>query len=97
MSTHPAKVTPDAPATTSSTGQPDALRHLLRTAESELEDLRGRLRMVAEFIHDPALDLAARHALAQRLRLPIPTDSRPAAPHRESVNGIDCTRRPASH
>ncbi|MFI9772159.1 hypothetical protein ACIHJG_35650 [Streptomyces sp. NPDC052415] len=50
----------------------------LRTAENDLQKLRGRLRTVAEFIHDPAHDFAARHALAQRLDLPVPTPA-PAA------------------
>ncbi|MCQ8833769.1 hypothetical protein [Streptomyces malaysiensis] len=50
----------------------------LRSAENDLQRLRGRLRTVAEFIHDPAIDFAARHALAQRLGLPVPT-SAPAA------------------
>ncbi|WP_086797008.1 hypothetical protein [Streptomyces caniscabiei] len=45
----------------------------LRSVENDLQRLRGRLRTVAEFIHDPAIDFAARQALAQRLGLPVPT------------------------
>lgn len=44
----------------------------LRAAEDELQVLRGRLALVAAFIHDPAYDLTARTALAQSLRLPLP-------------------------
>ncbi|MFG2681242.1 hypothetical protein [Streptomyces sp. NPDC048392] len=44
----------------------------LRSAENDLKLLRSRLRTVAEFIHDSAHDFAARHALAQRLDLPVP-------------------------
>ncbi|MBP5888705.1 MULTISPECIES: hypothetical protein [Streptomyces] len=50
----------------------------LRAAENDLQTLRGRLRTVAEFIHDPAHDFAARHALALSLGLPVPTPT-PAA------------------
>ncbi|MGP3950960.1 hypothetical protein [Streptomyces sp. 7N604] len=50
----------------------------LRSAENDLQKLRVRLRTVAEFIHDPAIDFAARHTLAQRLDLPVPTPA-PAA------------------
>ncbi|MDG9709701.1 hypothetical protein [Streptomyces sp. DH10] len=50
----------------------------LRSVENDLQKLRGRLRTVAEFIHDPAHDFAARHALALRLGLPVPTPA-PAA------------------
>ncbi|MEV6841093.1 hypothetical protein AB0N17_42575 [Streptomyces sp. NPDC051133] len=50
----------------------------LRAAENDLQKLRGRLRTVADFIHDPAHDFAARHALALRLGLPVPTPA-PAA------------------
>ncbi|GHE34109.1 hypothetical protein [Streptomyces capitiformicae] len=50
----------------------------LRSIENDLQTLRGRLRTVAEFIHDPAHDFATRHALAQRLGLPVPTPA-PAA------------------
>ncbi|WP_128380337.1 hypothetical protein [Streptomyces cavernae] len=59
---------------------PTPLPHFidLRSVENDLRTLRGRLRTVAEFIHDPAHDFAARHALAQRLGLPVPTPA-PAA------------------
>ncbi|MGR3935208.1 hypothetical protein [Streptomyces sp. BRA346] len=50
----------------------------LRAAENDLQKLRGRLRTVAEFIHDQAHDFEARHALAQRLGLPVPAPA-PAA------------------
>ncbi|MEU9413221.1 hypothetical protein AB0E08_47080 [Streptomyces sp. NPDC048281] len=64
---------PKATANTSSPQSPD-----LRSAENDLQRLRGCLRTVAEFIHDPAVDFAARHVLAQRLGLPAPTPT-PAA------------------
>ncbi|WP_189268699.1 hypothetical protein [Streptomyces fuscichromogenes] len=64
---------PEATANTSVPQSPN-----LRSAENDLQRLRGRLRTVAEFIHDPAIDFAARHALAQRLGLPMPTPT-PAA------------------
>ncbi|MCC9708225.1 hypothetical protein E4N62_24975 [Streptomyces sp. MNU76] len=54
---------------------PLPLAGALRSAETELARLRGRIRTVAEFIHDEAYDLAARHALAQRLGLPAPSQA----------------------
>lgn len=59
------------PEATDNTPLPQSIA--LRSAENDLQRLRGRLRTVAEFIHDPAIDFAARHALAQRLGLPVPT------------------------
>ncbi|WP_331732416.1 hypothetical protein [Streptomyces sp. NBC_00989] len=44
----------------------------LRSAETELARLRGRIRTVTDFIHDEVYDLDARRALAQRLGLPAP-------------------------
>lgn len=54
----------------------------LRSVENDLQKLRGRIRTVAEFIHDPSIDFAARYALAQRLKLPVPT---PAAAARHTT------------
>ena len=51
----------------------------LRSAENELRHLRGQLRQATAFINDPAHDLAARRALAERLGLPEPS-SVPALP-----------------
>lgn len=58
---------------------PTGLIRDLRSAEEDLQLLRGRLRKVAEFIHDPAFDLEARRALAQRLDLPAPSPVRRTA------------------
>ncbi|GHB15403.1 hypothetical protein GCM10010330_81000 [Streptomyces tendae] len=49
---------------------------LITTAENDLALLRGRIAIVATFIHNPAYDDTARRALAQALGLPEPT-SRP--------------------
>ncbi|WP_314416178.1 hypothetical protein [Streptomyces sp. DSM 40484] len=54
---------------------------LLRIAEDELQKLRGQLAATAAFIHDPAHDLSARHALARALGLPQPAaGTAPVAP-----------------
>jgi hypothetical protein len=53
---------------------------LLRIAEDELQRLRGQLAAVAAFIHDPAHDLSARHALVRHLQLPQPAPAGPAVP-----------------
>ncbi len=71
------------PETTDNTPLPQTLD--LRSAEKDLQTLRGRLRTVAEFIHDPAIDLSARHALAQRLDLPVPTPA-PAARQTKEIS-----------
>ncbi|MEU8480351.1 hypothetical protein [Streptomyces hygroscopicus] len=57
----------------------------LRAAEDDLQMLRVRLRTVAEFIHDPAYDFGARHALAQRLGLPVPTPASAAWQTKEAT------------
>ena len=44
----------------------------LLTAENDLALLRARLSIVTTFIHNPAYDDTARHALAQALNLPTP-------------------------
>jgi hypothetical protein len=44
----------------------------LLSAEKDLAVLRGRLAIVARFIHDQAYDDTARRALAQTLGLPEP-------------------------
>jgi hypothetical protein len=44
----------------------------LRTAEDDLQVLRGLLAEAVAFIHDPAYDDTARRALARRLNLPEP-------------------------
>lgn len=57
----------------------DELRHRhpdLVSAENDLAVLRGRIAIVATFIHDPAYDDTARRALAQALGLPEPTPER---------------------
>lgn len=49
----------------------------LLSAENDLALLRGRIAIVATFIHNPAYDDTARRALAQALGLPEPRkDSR---------------------
>lgn len=48
----------------------------LVSAENDLAVLRGRIAIVATFIHDPAYDDTARRALAQALGLPEPTPER---------------------
>jgi hypothetical protein len=45
---------------------------LLATAENDLALLRGRLALVARWIHNPAYDDTARRALANDLGLPEP-------------------------
>lgn len=45
----------------------------LLTAEKDLATLRGRLAIVAQFIHEDALDDTARRTLAKRLGLPEPS------------------------
>ncbi|MEV8248142.1 hypothetical protein AB0R01_30870 [Streptomyces rochei] len=45
---------------------------LLATVENDLAILRGRIAIVATFIHNPAYDHTARRALAQALGLPEP-------------------------
>lgn len=45
----------------------------LLTAENDLAILRGRLALVATFIHNPHYDHTARTALATALNLPAPT------------------------
>lgn len=45
----------------------------LLSAENDLAILRGRIAIVATFIHNPAYDHTARQALAQALGLPEPT------------------------
>lgn len=45
----------------------------LLSAENDLALLRGRIAIVATFIHNPAYDDTARRALAQALGLPEPT------------------------
>ena len=47
----------------------------LRSAETELARLRGRIRTVTEFIHDEAYDLDGRRALALSLGLPAPSQA----------------------
>jgi hypothetical protein len=44
----------------------------LLAAENDLAILRGRLAIVATFIHNPVYDDTARRALAQALQLPEP-------------------------
>ncbi|MFJ1560714.1 hypothetical protein [Streptomyces mirabilis] len=61
--------------TDAASSAPLPLAGALRSAETELAGLRGRIRTVAAFIHDEAYDLAARHALAQRLGLPTPSQA----------------------
>ena len=56
----------------------------LQAAERELQTLRGRLATTVAFIHDPAYDLTARQALAQRLNLPEP---RTYTPRTEPTHG----------
>lgn len=56
-----------------------AVAFALQTAEDELQQLRGRMAIVAQFIHDPAHDADARRALAQRLGLPEPAASKGAS------------------
>jgi hypothetical protein len=56
---------------------------LLRIAEDELQELRRQLAAAVAFIHDPAYDLSARHALARLLQLPQPAAPSPAAPTTE--------------
>jgi hypothetical protein len=46
--------------------------------ENDLQKLHGRPRTDAAFIHDPAIDFAARYTLAQRLDMPV-TSPAPAA------------------
>ncbi|MGW7630514.1 hypothetical protein ACWGKO_16490 [Streptomyces griseoincarnatus] len=46
---------------------------LITTAENDLALLRGRIAIVATFIHNPDYDDTARRALAQALGLPEPT------------------------
>ena len=48
-------------------------RHpLVASLEDDLALLRGRIAIVATFIHNPAYDDTARRALAQALGLPEP-------------------------
>ncbi|MFF3488720.1 hypothetical protein ACFYXC_36435 [Streptomyces sp. NPDC002701] len=63
---------------------------LLRIAEDELQQLRGRLALVARFIHDPTHDLSARQALARLLNLP-----HPAAPGRAPTTTANPDTAPA--
>lgn len=53
----------------------------LQAAENELQTLRRRLAQAVAFIHDPAYDLTARQALAQRLELPGPRTEAPGKEH----------------
>ncbi|NUV54622.1 hypothetical protein G6W51_17220 [Streptomyces coelicolor] len=46
---------------------------LITTAENDLALLRGRIAIVAAWIHNDAYDDTARRALAQALGLPEPT------------------------
>ncbi|WP_329474190.1 hypothetical protein OIE75_41120 (plasmid) [Streptomyces sp. NBC_01723] len=46
----------------------------LLSAENDLAVLRGRLALVATWIHNPTYDHTARQALAQALGLPEPTN-----------------------
>ncbi|MFD7995574.1 hypothetical protein [Streptomyces mexicanus] len=46
---------------------------LLATAENDLAVLRGRIAIVAAWIHNDAFDDTARRALAQALGLPEPS------------------------
>ena len=45
---------------------------LLAAAETELQQLRGRMRTIARFIHNEAIPLDVRTNLARDLHLPIP-------------------------
>ena len=69
---------------------------LLRIAEDELQRLRGQLAAVAAFIHDPAHDLSARHALARRLQLPHPAPTGPAVQAAERRGEIPSPRLPST-
>ncbi|MER5696073.1 hypothetical protein ACWDBO_30065 [Streptomyces mirabilis] len=51
---------------------PPSLTRELHTAENDLAKERAQLREIADFIHDPAYDFAARRSLAKRLDLPGP-------------------------
>jgi hypothetical protein len=46
---------------------------LLDLAEDELALLRGSMRKIAEFLHNPAIALDIRQNLARDLHLPEPT------------------------
>ncbi|MEV6131929.1 hypothetical protein AB0M05_34950 [Streptomyces violaceusniger] len=88
--------TPSAAAEPNPSRRPDALRLAtdLHSAENELRKLRGRVREAVDFVHDPAYDLAARQALAQRMGLPEPsrTLAVPAVPTRQQGHTV-----PAAH
>ncbi|MGW3563582.1 hypothetical protein ACWDSL_06715 [Streptomyces sp. NPDC000941] len=76
------------PATTAAAAvhirQPDVLRLAtdLRSAEDDLQELRGKLRVAVDFVHDPAYDLDARQALASRMGIPEPSAAPPATRRR---------------
>ncbi|MGV9891672.1 hypothetical protein [Streptomyces sp. NPDC003395] len=53
---------------------------LLATAENDLALLRGRLAIVAAWIHNDAWDDTARRHLAQALGLPEPSPQKGAVP-----------------
>ncbi|MBQ0855739.1 hypothetical protein J8N05_47145 (plasmid) [Streptomyces sp. BH-SS-21] len=69
--------------TTNAAGATSHLPALLRTAEDELQKLRGQLAAVAAFIHDPAHDLDARSHLARLLTLPQPAPANRPVPATE--------------
>ncbi|MFG3157173.1 hypothetical protein ACGF7W_34645 [Streptomyces sp. NPDC048219] len=60
----------------------------LANAEDELARLRGIVANTTAWIHDDAYDIAARRALAQRLKLPEPS------PRTRSTDGAPDRHRP---
>lgn len=48
----------------------------LRAAEDDLQRIRGLLALVTAWLHNPAYDHTARHALAQSLGIPGPAPER---------------------
>lgn len=67
----------------------DATVQALRTAEDELQHLRGLLAVAVAFIHDPTTDDHARRVLANRLGLPEPRTvlTIPATALKEDAHG----------
>jgi hypothetical protein len=55
-------------------------RELLRTAENELQKLRGMVADAVAVIHDPRFDYDTRRAIAQALNIPEPATQKGAAP-----------------